>query len=498
MRMRYAELALALCISVDVASSKPLLKSLRRGLAENDANVVKDGQMNDDGRDLAIDFDEINFWQMFYTRTIGGSMDTEPPQPNPTRSPTPAPQTSEPTRSPRTKQPTSAPVPPQVTQAPTVTESSVPTPAPQAQQTEAPSLTESSVPTPAPQVQQTPAPSTSQPLPTQSPTSPAPTRSPVPPVPGFTFSPSAMPTPNPSPTPTTSAPTESPTTQPTPLPTTTAPTRMPVPDATPAPTQSPTTQPTPLPTTKAPTRMPVPDATPDPTRFPSSSPTSAPTPLPTSSPTGAPTPKPTPGPTPTPTQIPTPVPTKNPTSNPTGNPTAAPTPVPTPAPTEPQAPVIQIRLLPYVLQGGQEFEDPESYQSKALVRTEQQVGILGMSDAKTVQYYALYCIYNSTNKVPNQITMADSRFDNIPDFPEWTIATGWEENDLDPCDGWHGIECENDRVTVVDLFQNVLTGIFPAETSLLASDGPRSTGAGALRQIDLFNNEFLFNNFGTY
>ena len=115
-----------------------------------------------------------------------------------------------------------------------------------------------------------------------------------------------------------------------------------------------------------------------------------------------------------------------------------------------------------------------------------------MDDAKIVQYYALYCLYNATNKVPNAITDADSRFDSISDFPEWKTASGWEENDLDPCSGWHGITCDNGKVTKIELDSNDMTGNFPHEVTLLASDG---TGAGSLNTIDLFNNEFLFNNF---
>jgi hypothetical protein len=152
-------------------------------------------------------------------------------------------------------------------------------------------------------------------------------------------------------------------------------------------------------------------------------------------------------------------------------------------------------LLPYVLQGGAEFEDPESYQSKALARTEEQDGIDNMTDAKTVQYYALYCIYNATNKAPNIVTDTDERFDNIVNYPEWTKATGWEETYVDPCSGWFGIECEMDEVTAIDLYDNLLTGVFPPEVSLLASDGERATGAGNLNRLDLSNNEFLFNNF---
>jgi hypothetical protein len=153
-------------------------------------------------------------------------------------------------------------------------------------------------------------------------------------------------------------------------------------------------------------------------------------------------------------------------------------------------------ILKFALQGGAEFVDPESYQSKALARTEEQIGIESMTEGKVLQYYSLYCIYNATNKVPNAITDADPRFDGIADFPEWLVTTGWEENNVDPCSGWYGVDCEGtDRVTAIDLFENVLTGAFPPEVSFLASDGPRFTGAGNLLRIDLFGNEFLFNNF---
>jgi len=157
---------------------------------------------------------------------------------------------------------------------------------------------------------------------------------------------------------------------------------------------------------------------------------------------------------------------------------------------------VQQRLQPFFLQGGAELQDPESYQSKALARTEEQVGIQTASVAKTVQYYALYCIYNATNQVPNIITRNDDRFDNINFFPAWIDAEGWESNTIDPCQGgWNGVECEDDQVTAIDLFTNRLTGSFPREVILLAADGELASGAGNLNRIDLFDNEFLFNNF---
>ena len=53
------------------------------------------------------------------------------------------------------------------------------------------------------------------------------------------------------------------------------------------------------------------------------------------------------------------------------------------------------------------------------------------------------------------------------------------------------------QVVLIDLSSNRLTGVFPPEVKLLASDGAFSTGAGSLIALDLSNNEFVFNNFDT-
>jgi hypothetical protein len=249
---------------------------------------------------------------------------------------------------------------------------------------------------------------------------------------------------------------------------TASPTAAPV-DGSSAPTISPVTT-----TTTAPTTAPA-AATNSPTAAPIVG-TSAPT-VATASPTAAPV-------------AATPAPVA------TASPTAAPVVSATPSPTvTPQAPVVQQRLTPFALQGGAEFTDPESYQSKALARTEEQIGVEGFTDAKLVQYYTLYCIYNATNQVPNAITNANPEFQGRP-FPAWIFATGWETNNLDPCSGWFGISCDVEgRVTDFVMVENLMTGAFPPEVVLLASDGPRSTGAGALNYLELFNNPFLFNNF---
>lgn len=195
----------------------------------------------------------------------------------------------------------------------------------------------------------------------------------------------------------------------------------------------------------------------------------------------APTPAPV-APTPAPV-APTPAPVA---------PTPAPVAPPTEAPTEAMS-VTQQRLLPFAVNGGTEFQDTTSYQYKALKQTEAQVGVEGFTDEKLTQYYALYCIFFATNGVPNVITDADPRFIGIP-FPEWKRTDNWEETTVDPCDGWLGIRCDGEgRVSIVDLFDNQLTGSFPFEVVLLSLDGPFATGGGNLYRLDLFKNEFAYN-----
>ena len=137
----------------------------------------------------------------------------------------------------------------------------------------------------------------------------------------------------------------------------------------------------------------------------------------------------------------------------------------------------------------------------ALRRTEEQVGAESLTTPKLVQYYALFSIYAATYAVPNVITDMDPRFDNLTMFPGWISNNGWTSNTLDPCPvdaipPFEGIECDGTGlVTGVKLDSNFLTGAFPPEITLLASDGSASVmGAGNLQEIDLFSNPFLYNN----
>jgi len=286
--------------------------------------------------------------------------------------------------------------------------------------------------------------------------------------------------PNPAPVTPTPAPV-SPTPEPTPAPA--SPTPAPV-TPTPAPVVSTPAPVSPTPAPVTPTPAPV-DQTPAPVVS-----TPAPvdqTPAPVT-PTPAPV-SPTPAPvTPTPAPVsPTPAPV-TPTPAPI-SPTPAPV-VPTPAPIA-GPPVVLQTIQPFALQGGSEFADPNSYQSRALARTEEQVGINTQTSAKILQYYALYSIFIATNGVSNVITDSEG----IVNVPGWIVAQGWESTSLDPCSGaWFGVDCDGDLVTKLDLFSNLLTGAFPPEVVLLASDGARATGAGALERVDLFDNMLLTNN----
>lgn len=232
--------------------------------------------------------------------------------------------------------------------------------------------------------------------------------------------------------------------------------------------------------------------------------------------------------TPQPTSVTTVQPTPNLTSAPTkaavtGAPVEPPTPMPVeptslsaasePAPTsffEDKMPTdqqtvitfepptkVQLRIAEYAIQGGAEFEDPESYQSAALKRVEEQEGVDSFSDAKLMQYYALYCIFASTNSKSNEFIKSLRAFgeDELEKIPGWTIQTGWTETNLDPCEGeWYGVACVDDKVVNLDLFDNNLTGNFAPEVVYLAGDGFFSMGAGNLVALDIFNNELLSNN----
>ena len=134
----------------------------------------------------------------------------------------------------------------------------------------------------------------------------------------------------------------------------------------------------------------------------------------------------------------------------------------------------------YAMQGGSEFDDPESYQSHAL-KVLIEYGVLvydpndeqsGFDYKKLAQRYALLCLIFSTNGVQTDITDAEFGYGTTP---LWNNTDGqstwkfqWEEDDCD----WPGVVCaENKLVKRLELGSHLLTGYLPMELILL-NEGP--------------------------
>ena len=124
--------------------------------------------------------------------------------------------------------------------------------------------------------------------------------------------------------------------------------------------------------------------------------------------------------------------------------------------------------------GGAAFADATSYQSKALAFVE---GVTSTSVERTLQFYALACVWFATSAVTNTVTTSEN-YTPVP----WTTSTNWV-TDTDFCT-WFGITCVNNNVSAIKLITNNLSGSFPAEVSMLD---------GTLETIDLFDNYFLYN-----
>lgn len=74
----------------------------------------------------------------------------------------------------------------------------------------------------------------------------------------------------------------------------------------------------------------------------------------------------------------------------------------------------------------------------------------------------------STLLLPTQLHILTDSNDAFTEdsFPSWISTTGWEENNVDPCacestlceEVWYGITCEDDLITEIELFTNLLLG----------------------------------------
>ena len=106
-------------------------------------------------------------------------------------------------------------------------------------------------------------------------------------------------------------------------------------------------------------------------------------------------------------------------------------------------------LWSIALQGGAEFVDPNSYQFLAYKWITNITDPGTYNSTQIVQRYALACFYFST-------------------YFDWTDSTGWLSNETE-CN-WVGVVCnESGVLTGFSLEQNNLSGILPAELSLLTN-----------------------------
>jgi hypothetical protein len=138
--------------------------------------------------------------------------------------------------------------------------------------------------------------------------------------------------------------------------------------------------------------------------------------------------------------------TSAPSLTPTSAATAAsPTAVftPTVIPT-PQSTIEVLALIQSVaLQGGAEFDHPNSYQFRARAwvgANPINTGNRTVDDSRNIQRYALASIYYNTNSVQTPYT--DTAFGLSSPIPEWNRADSWLDPSVDECN-WYGITCDN-------------------------------------------------------
>ncbi|CAJ1948897.1 unnamed protein product [Cylindrotheca closterium] len=219
----------------------------------------------------------------------------------------------------------------------------------------------------------------------------------------------------------------------------------------------------------------------------------------------------------TPTRLPTPFPssvtvtTPTPTAN-NGIPTASPTNLPVAEPSaQPSFSPDPIRdyILTIAFEGGDEFQDPESYQSKALswlmtqqvpsnphidVSARQGSRLVNLSlEQEAKQLYALACWYYNTNGVANLAT-DEFWLPNLPagttQLPGWFDEDGWLSSASTVCSEWFGIGCNQDGlVEAIVMNDNLLSGKIPNEIGLLKD---------SLRYMDVRENYLANIGYGEY
>jgi hypothetical protein len=165
-----------------------------------------------------------------------------------------------------------------------------------------------------------------------------------------------------------------------------------------------------------------------------------------------------------------------PTSQYAGAPTVS------PGPTASDAYIVADIIDSVARDGGSEFDNPLSYQSRAkkwVLTQDIPTGVATLStEQEAVQLYALACIYYNTYAVRSDWT--DFHYGKDVAIPGWFSSRGWLQSATDVCTNWYGLTCdEQGRVAKIELDTNGLTGYLPPETAYLHE---------SLNTIDVYNN----------
>jgi len=123
------------------------------------------------------------------------------------------------------------------------------------------------------------------------------------------------------------------------------------------------------------------------------------------------------------------------------------------------------------LQGGVEFENESSYQSKALNILKKHAVITNFyyTDQKIAQRYALLCLYFRTYSVRTDVT--DTAY-GYGTTPPWKVLSPWKYAWAEDECSWYGIACNMLGLVVrIELPGHLLTGYIPMELKHLAK-GP--------------------------
>jgi len=185
-----------------------------------------------------------------------------------------------------------------------------------------------------------------------------------------------------------------------------------------------------------------------------------------------------------PTRTPSESPTLQPSVTPSWGPTILPSDVPSAAPTTQSAWIGNI-ISDVARFGGEEFNEPDTYQSKAMewILGKGKGIVMRASDEMpfeelVIQLYALACTFYSTYRMPNDVTNVLLGSQGVSG---WKTSRRWMTSGSSGGCDWYGVRCNpQGQVEEISLPNNGLSGKVPPELSLLKD---------SILHLDLYNND---------